>query len=368
MNESIALFAYDFPHRKTNDFILDLVASGINNIIVIAAPKKTLTYTDNNSYFNKTLNFTSVLSTEVICNNLNLPYYELKHDDVGGISKLAKVYKIRLGLISGARIIPSEVINIFKLGLINFHPGKIPETSGLDSFYYSIKNSVPMGVTTHFIDHKVDAGKMIAFEELELSADDTIEVVQENLYQLQRKALKVLIPRLTSAKIHSTEIHRPKKNLPLSFEEKQKILLRFQSWKSFQYVRQTSNSLFRFCETGDVKSVESLIHEFPCLINSYDVNGWTPLIVASFNHHYLLVKLLLENGADPNLCGRKGTTPLMYAKTRYSIGDEDHFPILDLLINAGAEVNRLDCYGKSIGAYLKNDTNPNLIKYISDYL
>ena len=70
-------------------------------------------------------------------------------------------YKINLGIISGARIIDKKIIKLFKYGIINFHPGKIPETSGLDSFFWTIKKNIYPSVTAHFIDQYVDRGKIL---------------------------------------------------------------------------------------------------------------------------------------------------------------------------------------------------------------
>ena len=55
------------------------------------------------------------------------------------IKLIVKKYKINIGIISGARIIDKKIIKLFKYGIINLHPGKIPETSGLDSFFGQLK-------------------------------------------------------------------------------------------------------------------------------------------------------------------------------------------------------------------------------------
>ena len=46
-------------------------------------------------------------------------------------------------------------------GIINFHPGLIPEARGLDTPQWCIYDGIPLGVTSHFIDSKVDAGRII---------------------------------------------------------------------------------------------------------------------------------------------------------------------------------------------------------------
>ena len=77
------------------------------------------------------------------------------------------MFRVKTAIISGARIIKRDVIKLFANGIVNFHPGMIPETSGLDSFHHSIAQNCSMGVTVHLIDHRVDAGKFIFFEKPE---------------------------------------------------------------------------------------------------------------------------------------------------------------------------------------------------------
>ena len=68
---------------------------------------------------------------------------ECAHDKIEVIEDIRDRLKAKIALISGARILKKEIIDLFDNGIINFHPGKIPETSGLDSFLYYRKNCSP---------------------------------------------------------------------------------------------------------------------------------------------------------------------------------------------------------------------------------
>ena len=46
----------------------------------------------------------------------------------------------------------------------------------------------------------------------------------------------------------------------------------------------------------------------------------TPLHIAAANGHYLIVKYLVEAGANPILTNKKGQTPLTYADEFFSNG------------------------------------------------
>jgi phosphoribosylglycinamide formyltransferase-1 len=237
--ESLALFAYDFPHRKTSAFLRELKFLGYEQIIVIAAPKLPI-HGDSEKYFEAfTLETESSEDTKIICDRLGYPYYSCAHDDTAMIEKVIHQYGINLALISGARIIKKDVIMLFKEGIINFHPGKVPETSGLDSFFYTIQKNIPAGVTVHYIDERVDAGNQWCFEPVRLSLEDTPGAVVEKLFWLQSTLLRKFLRQRQKQGIECTEIIRPKKNSPMGALEKYRCLKAFPRWLSNQVYLQT---------------------------------------------------------------------------------------------------------------------------------
>jgi methionyl-tRNA formyltransferase len=84
-------------------------------------------------------------------------------------------------------------------------------------------------------------------------------------------------------------------------------------------------------------------------VNVLNNNGWSPLIIGSFNANQEVIEILINGGADINLTNYKGTTPLMYAMSNYEkTGDKKNF---ELLIKKGADINRKDIHGKTIKDY-----------------
>ena len=57
VSSSIAVFAYDFPHKKTRDFLSCLAFSGNKNIVVIAAPWENLKGSEAKSELLEIANF-----------------------------------------------------------------------------------------------------------------------------------------------------------------------------------------------------------------------------------------------------------------------------------------------------------------------
>ena len=362
----IFVFAYAFPHQKTHDFLVELKLSGVDDVFVIAAPWKKLS--SNNSEVSVRINLQKPkpYNTSTICKKLGFQFAEIEHDDTAAIAKLIKLHKATLAIISGARIIKKEVIDLFSSGVVNFHPGKLPETAGLDAFFYAIERNVPMGVTVHFINHLIDAGKEISFNELKVYMGDTVEDVSNNLYYLQIKALRSFLHSYSSASIDASEIVRPRKNSPMPDEVKKKVLRKFNNWKNTIIYGQLGEDLLDACKEGKFDKIKVILEQEIELIEYKNTKGWTPLIVAAFNQHYEIVKLLISLGANPNATNINGTTVLMYAKTKLLTEKQPDLSILRTLINAGADVSTRDIHGKCIIDY--STQNPILCSFLVENL
>ena len=84
-------------------------------------------------------------------------------------------------------------------------------------------------------------------------------------------------------------------------------------------------------------------------INEANESGWTPLMIASRNskknNSIEIIKLLLENGSDPDVKDNDGWTALMLA-SRYSNTDSN-LATVQLLLDKGADINTKDYYGQT---------------------
>lgn len=114
------------------------------------------------------------------------------------------------------------------------------------------------------------------------------------------------------------------------------------------------------CQTDNIAMFEDYIHEMENLEskNSY---GWTLLIIAAFAHSYKIVERLIELGADVNASNNKGTTVLMYAKTK--VKENYNYSFLDFLIEKGANVFAKDMHGKTVLDYVKETNDLELVQY-----
>lgn len=192
-NYKIALFAYNFPHRKTQDFILRLIVEGYNIDTIIAADKVKLNIPK--STIKTKVRHQALIHPSEIAKRFDINYLVLPHN-----SSECKQFLVKkgfdIGVIAGARILKEYIIEPFNLGIINFHPGLIPEARGLDALLWSIYNNVPLGITAHVINKKIDAGKILIKKSIPVYHDDTIFDLSERLYEIQLDLLSPSIDNI----------------------------------------------------------------------------------------------------------------------------------------------------------------------------
>ena len=365
LDTPIVVFAYSFPHKKSFDFITILAEKGYRNLLVIAAPKLVL---NNNLSKNSKNHPSEDYDVQKLCSSLNIKFVESAHDDIEQISKVRTSFGAEIAIISGARILSEDIIELFPSGIVNFHPGKIPETSGLDSYFYTLKTGSPMGITVHLIDKRVDAGSFIFFEKLPIEHEDTFDSLKSKLYMSQLTALNRYLDIFFNRDDEYENIYRPKKNNPMNVTEKETIKEDFFKWQVEQMKLQKDieKKFFDMCKKGALFDIKKLISENMYLLNKKNSKGWSGIIIAAYEQHEELVKYLLSMGANPNDRGENGTSVLMYAKTKLLESESPSLTMLSLLISNGADPSAMDKYGKTIFDYL--DLEKKSAKLIKKFL
>jgi ankyrin repeat protein len=93
--------------------------------------------------------------------------------------------------------------------------------------------------------------------------------------------------------------------------------------------------LFSASAYGALKEVVEILNSGPTLVNTFSVDGWTPLHLASFFGNILVVKYLVMSGGDINAVSRNNlkNQPLNAATV------SNHTDIAKFLIQNGADVN-----------------------------
>ena len=195
--KSVVVFAYNFPHRKTQDFLFRLLAEGVRVSDVLAANPVKLNIPPGE--IRTKVRHGGLIHPRQVAEAIGARYHVLAHLGADVVD-LLKELKPSIGVIAGARILKSDVLGLFGRGIINFHPGLIPEARGLDALLWSVRNAIPLGITSPLIDHRVDAGRVLERREVGLFRDDNVFDLSERLYETQMDMLREAIERTCSGK------------------------------------------------------------------------------------------------------------------------------------------------------------------------
>lgn len=231
MKKNILIFSYDGPHKKSEDLFYISQKKNLNIKMVVLNPWEYLKKKNNFKGFKSIIDKPSITISKVL-NKLGYNYIICQHSQKEKIKQIIKKNKINLGIIFGARILKKDIIDLFEDGIINYHPGSLPQTSGLDSLYWMIRKKTKPTVTAHFIDGKVDAGFKIFEKKISTNNLDTISNLEKKLYlgqlELHKKICNFIINN-KSFKIK--KIKNYSKNFPMTVVQKKLSLKTFNDWK-----------------------------------------------------------------------------------------------------------------------------------------
>lgn len=177
------LFTYDRPHWKTERFIHELMSLGRKPDMIVGTPWRVLD-----------------LPPAVCTTVKHLPRhpaelaarYGIRYV-VGHHEELLDCQDLSIGVIAGARILPRCVIDLFSIGIINLHPGVIPENRGLQNMARAFRDDLPQAITAHLIDERIDAGRPLMICPVEVEEDDTVYDLGERMMDTQVRMLETAI-------------------------------------------------------------------------------------------------------------------------------------------------------------------------------
>lgn len=122
----------------------------------------------------------SAVKTYAVAQNLTvLQPTNLKNEDF--VQQL-KALKANLNIVVAFRMLPEVVWNMPKYGTFNLHASLLPNYRGAAPIHWAIINGeTKTGVTTFFIDEKIDTGAIILQKELAIANDETVGTLHDKL-------------------------------------------------------------------------------------------------------------------------------------------------------------------------------------------
>lgn len=186
-------------HARGNLILQRLVESGFEPSVVIEEESK-MSITDCPKLDEELskLNpheYPLPLSTERIMAKTGINHVVVRdHNDRQTVDAL-QAANVDLVVLGDCRVLKPHIINIPSEGVINTHPGYLPEVRGNHCSLYAIIHDLPVGCTVHYVDKGVDTGSIIEklrFKDVSLKGTCS-EKESSNLYL---EWTKMTYPRL----------------------------------------------------------------------------------------------------------------------------------------------------------------------------
>jgi methionyl-tRNA formyltransferase len=130
----------------------------------------------------------SAVKEYALANNLKLLQPTNLKDEV--FLEELKELQANLQVVVAFRMLPKVVWEMPKLGTFNLHASLLPNYRGAAPINWAIINGeTKTGVTTFFIDDKIDTGAMILSAEIEISEEETAGHLHDRLMELGSKTV-----------------------------------------------------------------------------------------------------------------------------------------------------------------------------------
>ena len=128
-------------------------------------------------------------------------YKNLKNSEIRILNDLNKENINIICLAGFMRILSANFIKKFKGKIINIHPSLLPKYKGLNTHQRVLDNNENYsGCTVHYVNSKLDAGKIILQKKVKIFKNDTSEKLSKRILKhehlLYPKALKKVISSL----------------------------------------------------------------------------------------------------------------------------------------------------------------------------
>ena len=108
--------------------------------------------------------------------------------------------KIDIIILAGyMKILSKKFIRAFDKSIINIHPSLLPKYRGLDTFARVLKaNEKKTGCTVHYVNEKLDEGKIILRKFFFIKKKDTINSLKTKTHNLEYRAYSEAIYKTLS--------------------------------------------------------------------------------------------------------------------------------------------------------------------------
>ena len=109
-------------------------------------------------------------------------------------------YKIEIICLAGfMQILSKKFINKWQNRIINIHPSYLPKNKGLNPQKQVIDERAPFtGCTVHFVNEKVDSGKIILQEKVKVMQNDNVQSLSNRILQREHEIYPKALNQIAS--------------------------------------------------------------------------------------------------------------------------------------------------------------------------
>ena len=106
------------------------------------------------------------------------------------ILQILKKYRIEIICLAGyMKIISKDFLRSYKKKIINIHPSILPKFKGLNTFSRILKKGeISSGCTVHFVNEKLDSGKIIVIKRFFINSKDNENTLKKRTQKLEHFA------------------------------------------------------------------------------------------------------------------------------------------------------------------------------------
>ena len=113
-----------------------------------------------------------------------VPYIFARRCNGPGLLRILAQIEADYILMMGGGILTNEVIQQARKGVLNAHPGLLPQVRGVDVLKHALLRDQPLAVTGHFIDPGIDTGDVITRYLLPIDRNDSFDEVAQRAHHL----------------------------------------------------------------------------------------------------------------------------------------------------------------------------------------
>ena len=114
-------------------------------------------------------------------------------------------YKIEIICLAGfMQILSKKFINAWQNKIMNIHPSYLPKNKGLNPQKQVIDEKASFtGCTVHFVNEKVDSGKIILQEKVKIMQNDNVESLSNRILQREHEIYPKALNQIASNMIRT---------------------------------------------------------------------------------------------------------------------------------------------------------------------